>query len=100
MTDNDPAIVPVFTTTTDTDGQVLDTKMTSAILLPAPPGTCPDCARPHDPALPHDQQSLHWQYRFYGRNLRWPTWTDAMAHCAPETQDAWTQALAEHGIEV
>lgn len=100
MTDNDPTTVPIFTTTMDEDGQVTDTKMTPAVLMPAPAGTCPECAKPHDPAIPHDQQSLHYQYRFYGAHLRWPTWADAMAHCDDATKAAWTAALAEHGVTV
>lgn len=46
-------------------------------LLPAKPGTCPQCAAFHPPDFPHNQTSLHWQYWFYNEHGRWPTWTDA-----------------------
>lgn len=69
-------------------------------LLPCAPDVCQSCAVKHEPGLPHDQQSLYWNYWFYGKNGRWPTWRDAMAHCTPEMQEHWIHALAEHGVEV
>ena len=65
-----------------------------------PPGTCPECARAHDPELPHDQQSLAYQYKFYDQHGQFPTWEDAMAHCSDETKNFWKDALKEYGIEV
>lgn len=70
------------------------------ILLPPKPGLCQQCAVDHPPEHPHNQQSLYWQYWFYGKNGRWPTWFDAMAHCTPEMKAYWTDALAKHGIKV
>ncbi len=64
-----------------------------------PPGTCPECATKHDPGDPHNQRSLTYQYKFYARNGRWPTWDDAMAHCSPETKVIWKKALHRHGID-
>ena len=49
------------------------------MLLKTPPDTCPECAVKHGPNEPHNQQSLAYQYDFYGKNGRWPTWEDAMA---------------------
>ncbi len=69
-------------------------------LLPAAAGTCPQCATTHAPEMPHNQQSLYWQYHFYGTNGRWPTWTDAMAHCTDEVKQHWIRELAKHGIIV
>jgi len=43
-------------------------------LMPAAPGTCPECAVDHPPELPHNQQSLFYQYKFYNDHGRWPTW--------------------------
>ncbi len=71
-----------------------------AFLLPAKEGTCPECATEHDPGQPHNQQSLYWQYHFFGQHGRWPTWKDAMAHCSPEMKKLWTEGLGEHGITV
>ena len=39
-------------------------------LLPAPKGTCPECAVKHDPDQPHNQQSLFYQYHFYHEHGR------------------------------
>ena len=65
-----------------------------------PPGTCSHCAVKHEPDMPHNQQSLAWQYKYYDVHGRFPTWADAMAHCTPEVQAMWAEALKEHGIEV
>lgn len=72
-------------------------------VLPAATG-CPECGTDHPPEIPHNPQTLLYQYAFRsrearaGREERWPTWRDAMAHCTPEVQEAWTQALAQHGV--
>lgn len=65
-----------------------------------PRGTCPECATAHDPELPHNRQSLTYQYKFYDRYGRWPTWLDAMAHCPDEIKQLWADALREHGVEI
>lgn len=65
-----------------------------------PPGTCQMCAVAHDPEMPHNQQSLAYQYKFYDQHGRFPTWADAMAHCSDEVKAQWREALAEHGIIV
>lgn len=69
-------------------------------LLPAKPGTCEQYATAHDPAFPHNQQSITYQYWFYGEHGRWPTWADAMAHCEPRLRDDWAAALKKRGIAV
>ena len=51
-----------------------------------PPGTCPECAVAHDPEMPHNRDSLAYQYKFYDQHGRFPTWKDAMAHCTPAIQ--------------
>ena len=66
-------------------------------LLPAQPGTCPDCAVEHDPRQPHNAQSLFYKYAFYADHGRWPTWGDAMAHCGPEMQERWKEELLKTG---
>lgn len=68
-------------------------------LLPPAPGVCQECARDHDPRLPHDQQSMFWQYSFYGKHGRWPSWEDAMAHCEPEIWLSWLVALLRQDPE-
>lgn len=73
------------------------TKIGAFTLLPAADGKCPDCATAHDPQLPHNQQSMFWQYRFYGVHDRWPTWADAIAHCEDHIAEKWINALPEFG---
>lgn len=68
-------------------------------LMPPAEVVCSQCAVAHRPELPHNQQSLHYQYAFYAEHDRWPTWGDAMAHCAPEVQQAWRNALIERGVD-
>ena len=67
------------------------------MLLPPPAGTCPICATKHESHMPHNQQSLYYQYRFYGIRGRWPTWADAIAHCDPDMQSHWRAALTDGG---
>lgn len=70
------------------------------MLLKTPPGTCKECAVAHDPKQPHNQQSMTYQYDFYGKHGRWPTWADAMAHCDAEVKKLWTEALTARGVSV
>lgn len=69
-------------------------------LLPNKPGTCVECATEHDAAMPHNQQSLAYQYKFYEANGRWPTWHDAMAHCTSEMKERWTTELSALGVKL
>lgn len=69
-------------------------------LLPPHPDACQECAGKHDPEMPHNQQSLYYQYKFFQERDRWPTWVDAMAHCPDDVKHAWTEALRQHGVEV
>lgn len=66
-------------------------------MLPAAPGKCQECAADHTPEQPHNAQSLFYQYKFYGERGRWPTWKDAVAHCAPEIAAAWEAELRKGG---
>ena len=69
-------------------------------LMPATPGTCAECAVKHDPAYPHNQQSLYYQYHFYGEHNRWPTWDDAMAHCNDQMKESWKMELRKRGVKI
>jgi len=71
-----------------------------ALLSKTPPGTCPECAVAHDPKLPHSLQSLTYQYKFYEKHGRWPTWKDAMEHCSVEIQSIWIAQLRKYGIGI
>ena len=70
------------------------------LLGKTPPGTCPECAVNHPPEQPHNQQSLAYQYKFYEQQGRWPTWTDALAHCGLEVQEHWKTELRKHGVKI
>ena len=54
----------------------------------------------HDPALPHNVNSLYYQMKFFQKNERSPKWADAMEHCDEAVKAKWVRALAEHGIQV
>ncbi|QDT94807.1 hypothetical protein [Gimesia aquarii] len=66
-------------------------------LLPPKEGTCPVCAVDHEPEMPHNQQSLYYQYRFKLVRGRWPTWADAIAHCDDEMRVYWKEQLVKLG---
>lgn len=71
------------------------------IKIKAPgPGACRKCATIHDPDQPHDRDSLYYQNWFRKRHKRFPTWTDAMAHCSDEVKAAFTATLARRGIVI
>lgn len=70
------------------------------LLGKTPEGTCPECAVQHDPKQPHNRDSPTYQYKFYDKHGRWPTWADAMEHCSEEVKEFWTQALRERGVKV
>jgi len=72
-------------------------KMT--LLGNTPPGTCTECGIKHDHYLPHDRESLVYQYIFYDQHGRWPTWEDAMAHCTDKVKEYWREALVKRGIK-
>lgn len=63
------------------------------ILMPCKPGVCQLCAVDHQPEEAHNAQSMFYQYRFYGKYGRWPTWADAIAHCDPKVQAVWKEGL-------
>jgi len=67
-------------------------------LLPPKPGSCLECATIHAPEMPHNQQSLFYQYNFYSEHTRFPTWKDAMSHCTPDMKATWIKELASYGI--
>jgi hypothetical protein len=71
-----------------------------SVLHNPPPGTCQQCAVKHEPEMPHNQQSLAWQYWFYAEAGRWPTWADAMQHCTKEMKSYWAKALGQKGIRI
>ena len=69
-------------------------------LLPCAPDVCQECATKHEATMPHNQQSLYYQYHFYSRKGRWPTWKDAMKHCDKKMKACWISELAKRGVKV
>ena len=67
-------------------------------ILPLLPGTCPVCATSHDPALPHNRDSLYYQMRFQQKFGRFPSWADAMSHCDQHVRAVCMGLLTEHDI--
>lgn len=70
------------------------------MLLPAKQGTCPECAALHSPEEPHNRDSLFYQMKFQQMYGNWPTWKDAMRHCASEIKEAWEKELITRGIDI
>ena len=64
-------------------------------ILPPRPGVCQICGTKHDPELPHNKDSLYYQYKFYQKHGRWPTWDDAMAHCTDRMKRMWKEEMAD-----
>lgn len=77
---------------------VREFNLQNVTLLPPRPEACQACACTHDQQLPHNQQSLHYQYWFRLRFDRWPTWMDAMRHCTPEMRYSWSAELMKRGV--
>jgi len=79
--------------------KIVEKSIKDFTILPGPPGTCPECGIEHEPGAPHNVQSIIYQFKFYQKNGRWPTWTDAMAHCNDETKTFWSEELTAMGID-
>ena len=74
-------------------GEVKSEKRNAMTLLGPAPDKCQECAVDHAHDAPHDQQSLYYQMRFHATHGRWPTWSDAMAHCTEEVKTHWRREL-------
>ena len=80
--------------------KVVEVPFSKAIILPPKEGKCQTCAQEHAPELPHNAQSMYYQYSFYQKNNKWPTWIDAMAHCTDDMKKVWTEELTKKGVDV
>lgn len=63
------------------------------------PGACEQCGVSHASGAPHAKQTLHYQYWFFGKHGRWPSWEDAMAHCTPATKQWARGCLHALGVD-
>lgn len=92
-------LIPIPTTVTviDTVTSRAEEKPATMHMLPAAAGKCQECAGDHAPDAPHNAQSLHYQYAFYSKHGRWPTWKDALAHCPEPVAKLWEEELRRLG---
>jgi hypothetical protein len=85
-------------------GEAVPVEGAGLVMLPGPPGTCEWCHVEHAPGQPHNKDSLAYQMKFHAVHGRWPTWTDAMAHCDYDVRLRWKKdlvtAMRECGEEV
>ncbi len=81
-------------------GEVKKVETANWNLMPPKKGVCQVCGKDHSPDMPHDAQSLYYQYAFYAERKRWPNWKDAMEHCTPEMKELWIQALNDRNVDV
>jgi len=70
------------------------------LLLPPAPHLCQVCASDHPPDMPHNPQSLYYQFKYQIDQGRDVTWLDAWAHCTPDVQDEWRRILVSMGVDV
>lgn len=69
-------------------------------LLPPHPNKCQECGVNHKEDEPHNPDSLYYQMQFKKKYDRWPTWDDAIAHLAPNAQEAIKVILRENNVEI
>lgn len=78
--------------------KVIEHPFEEMVILPPKPGVCPICAANHEPAFPHNRDSLYYQMRFRQEHGRFPTWADAMEHCTQEMKDWFIDEYRKRGI--
>lgn len=92
--------VPIQKQTINIATGVSKSETVNGTLIPPAPDKCQECGTKHEKVLPHNKDSLFYQMSFFGREGRWPTWTDAMSHCSPHIRDRWTAVLKSKGVSV
>lgn len=99
-----PIRTGTLTTVQAGTGEVLAVRRNAGALLPPSADVCQECAVDHAHDQPHNRDSLYYQMAFHATHGRWPTWTDAMAHCGPDVRAAWRELLVEqfrrHGLPI
>lgn len=86
------------------DGRSENAQGSELKMAPPPPHYCQECAVIHAPEEPHDKDSLYYGMMFHVKTGRWPTWSDAWAHCTPKVREGYRavlcQILQESGREI
>lgn len=91
--------IPTLVTVIDTQTGKTSVKLGEYKLMPpAKKDVCQTCAHDHTPDLPHNAQSLYYQYGFFSEHARWPTWKDAMKHCSAKMKEDWERELRARGV--
>ena len=68
-------------------------------MLPPNSDKCPVCADlAHSPEIPHNRDSLFYQYSFFEQNGRWPTWADASASCPKDVRERLRHHLLSNEV--
>lgn len=68
-------------------------------MLPPAPGKCQVCAaEAHGDEMPHNRDSLFYQFWFQAQHDRSPTWADAMLSCSDEVRRTWLTELRRCGV--
>ena len=68
--------------------------------MPTKKGVCQECGVDHPSDQPHNRNTMLYQYTFYDKAGRWPTWADAMEHCPDDIKAYWTHELSLLGVNV
>lgn len=68
-------------------------------IIPPKVGACPLCGVRHGKDMPHERDSLTYQYRFRKENGRFPTWQDAARHCTPKVKEELRERLNRRGVD-
>ncbi|WP_345868311.1 hypothetical protein [Shewanella algae] len=79
--------------------QIKSLSIKDAFIVPPKPAACQVCGVMHPEGVPHNRDSLFYQYTFYQKHGRWPTWADASKHCKQEVVDGLKQILRQQNIE-
>jgi hypothetical protein len=68
-------------------------------MIPPGPGCCPVCAAAaHGDEMPHNRDSLYYQWWFSVTNDRAPTWADAALRCSDATKARLKQHLIDYRV--
>lgn len=69
-------------------------------MLPPAPDKCQICAaKAHDDEMPHNRDSLYYQFWFNANYGRSPTWADASMLCSEDMKKRLKAHLLSHGVK-
>ena len=65
---------------------------------PKNPNACMLCGVVHVKGMPHNKDSVQYQYNFAKEHGRWPTWSDASKHCTEEVRTMVKNLVISKGL--